>query len=55
MPYSKERKEAILEKIMPPHNRSIVELAREEGLSEPPLHLWRGQVLPRRGGNRWAY
>lgn len=36
MQYSKERKEAVLKKMMPPHTRSIVELAREEGISEAP-------------------
>ena len=43
MQYSKERKEAVLKKMMPPHNRSIVDLAREEGISEATLYLWRRQ------------
>jgi transposase-like protein len=47
MQYSKERKEAVLKKMMPPHNRSIVELAREEGISEATLYLWRRQVRER--------
>jgi hypothetical protein len=34
MRYSKERKEAVLRKMMPPQNRSIVELAKEEGIAE---------------------
>jgi transposase-like protein len=44
MRYSKERKEAVLKKMMPPHNRSIVELAKEEGISEATLYLWRRQA-----------
>jgi transposase-like protein len=44
MRYSKERKEAVLKKMMPPHNRSIIELAREEGISEATLYLWRRQA-----------
>ncbi|WP_170180252.1 transposase [Desulfoglaeba alkanexedens] len=47
MRYSKERKEAVLKKMMPPHNRSIIELAKEEGISEAALYLWRGQVRER--------
>lgn len=34
MEYSKERKGSVPKKMMPPHNRSIDELAREEGISE---------------------
>ncbi len=52
MRYSKERKEAVLKKMLPPENKSIPELAREEGISEPTLYLWRtaaratGRLLP---------
>ena len=41
MRYSPERKEAVLRKMMPPHNRSVRELAREEGISEATLYNWR--------------
>ena len=34
MRYSPERKEAVLKKMMPPHNQSISRLAIEEGISE---------------------
>ena len=34
MRYPPERKEAVLKKMMPPHNRTIRELALEEGISE---------------------
>jgi len=50
--YSPERKEAVLKKMLPPHNRSIPELAQEEGISEATLYNWRkaaraaGRLLP---------
>ena len=44
MPYSQERKEAVLRKMMPPHNRTIKQLAREEGISEATLFNWRKQA-----------
>ena len=47
MQYSKERKEAVLKKMMPPHNRSIDELAREEGISEATLYIWRRKARER--------
>ena len=34
MRYPSERKEAVLRKMMPPHNRSIKKLFEEEGISE---------------------
>ena len=44
MRYPKKRKEAVLSKMMPPHNRSIVELAKEEGISEATLYNWRREA-----------
>jgi transposase-like protein len=44
MRYSPERKEAILKKMMPPHNRSISQLASEEGISEATLYNWRNEA-----------
>lgn len=44
MKYSQERKEAVLRKMMPPHNRSISQLAKEEGISEPTLYNWRNDA-----------
>jgi len=41
MRYSPERKESVLRKMMPPHNRSIKRLAQEEGISEATLYNWR--------------
>ena len=34
MKYSTERKEAVLRKMMPPHNKSVIQLAKEEGSSD---------------------
>lgn len=47
MRYPKERKEAILKKMMPPHNRSVIDLAREEGISEATLYNWRREARDR--------
>ena len=50
--YSNERKEAVLRKMLPPHNRPLAELAAEEGISEATLYNWRrdardrGRLLP---------
>jgi transposase-like protein len=41
--YSPERKNAVIEKMMPPHNVAIRELARESGISEVTLYNWRKQ------------
>ena len=44
MKYPEERKESVLKKMIPPHNRTIPELAREEGISEATLYAWRGEA-----------
>jgi transposase-like protein len=44
MRYSQERREAVLKKMLPPHSRSIPELAEEEGISVGTLYLWRKQA-----------
>ena len=44
MRYSPERKEAVLKKMMPPHNRPIKQLAVEEGISEATLYNWRTEA-----------
>ena len=52
MKYSVERKEAMLKKMLPPNQQSIPQIAREEGISEAALYLWRkearhqGRLLP---------
>ena len=42
--YSEERKAAVLKKLLPPHNRSVVDVAEEEGISSATLYTWRNQV-----------
>ena len=44
MRYPKERKEAILKKMMPPDNQSIADLAKAEGVSEGTLYNWRDEA-----------
>lgn len=38
--YSEERKAAVLNKLLPPQNRSVVSVAAEEGISDVTLHSW---------------
>lgn len=42
--YSEEFKYSIMARMMPPHNQSVSEIARETGLAEGTLHLWRKQA-----------
>jgi transposase-like protein len=55
--YSAERKEALLRQMMPPMNKLISELARENGISEQTLYTWRrnlkaqGVPVPGNGKN----
>lgn len=42
--YSRERREAIIAKMSGPQRKSIAELAKEEGISEPTLYNWRKQA-----------
>ena len=44
MKYSNECKQAALAKLCPPHNRSIREVAAEEGISEATPYNWRKQA-----------
>lgn len=44
MRHSLERKEAVLKKMLPPHNRLIRELAGEEGISAATLYVWRKEA-----------
>lgn len=39
--YSEERKAAVMRKLLPPENRTVVEVAQEEGISEVTLYNWR--------------
>jgi transposase-like protein len=42
--YSGERKESVIQKMMPPHNTPIPELAAETGISDVTLYTWRKQA-----------
>ncbi len=42
--YSEERKAAVLKKLLPPLNRSVPDVAKEEGISEQTLYNWRRQL-----------
>ena len=44
MNYSKEYKDSILRRILPPNNESITKIAKEEGLSEQTLRNWRDKA-----------
>lgn len=60
--YSKERKAAVLKKLLPPQNRSVVSVAEEEGISGVTLYSWlkqcRQQGMPvpgnRHAGEDWS-
>jgi len=42
--YSAERKESVIQKMMPPHNIPIPQLAEESGISDVTLYNWRKQA-----------
>jgi len=42
--YSLERKESVIQKMMPPHNIPIPRLAKETGISDVTLYNWRKQI-----------
>lgn len=52
MGYPKQRKEAVLKKMLPPSNKTIAEISKEEGISEATLYKWRkaaraeGRLMP---------
>ncbi|HQT04032.1 MAG TPA: transposase [Thiotrichales bacterium] len=54
-PYTIERKDAVLVKLLPPYNRSISEVAQSEGITEATLYNWlkkakkEGHLVPERG------
>lgn len=55
MKYTDERREAVLRKLLPPHNRTVTSLAEEEGICAATLYNWRkqarraGRLLPANG------
>ena len=52
MGYPRERKEAVLKKMLPPCNKPRSEIVKEEGISESALYNWReasraeGRLMP---------
>jgi transposase-like protein len=42
--YSPERKAAVLARMMPPHNLSVNEIDRQEGIPANTLYGWRSQA-----------
>lgn len=44
MNYSKELKDALLRRMLPPNNESITKISREEGISEQTLRTWRDKA-----------
>jgi transposase-like protein len=60
--YSDERKAAVLNKLLPPHNRTVVSVSAEEGISDVTLYSWlkqcRQQGMPvpgnRNNGDDWS-
>lgn len=44
MAYATERKEAILKKLLPPINKTVAEVAQEEGISVNTLYNWRDKA-----------
>jgi transposase len=42
--YPEDRKAAVLGKLLPPHNRSVPEIAKGEGISEATLYNWLKQT-----------
>lgn len=60
--YSDERKAAVVNKLLPPHNRTVASVSAEEGISGVTLYSWlkqcRQQGLPvpgnRNNGDDWS-
>ena len=42
--YSEERKMAVLDKMLPPHNMSVSQVSTQEGISVAALYNWRKQA-----------
>ena len=60
--YTKERKEEIVKRMMPPHNESVAQLSKDEGITEVTLYKWRkearakGDATPGNGqtSDKWS-
>lgn len=52
--YSPERKEALLKKLLPPHNLSVAEVARQEGISDATSMLGGDGIFKRLAKPRFS-
>ncbi|MGA9619100.1 transposase [Serratia proteamaculans] len=43
-PYSPERKAAVIARMLPPHNQSVNQIARQEGIPPKTLYHWRSSA-----------
>jgi transposase len=44
MRYSKELKDSIIRRMLPPNNEAIRKISKEEGISEQTLRHWRDKI-----------
>ena len=44
MKYSKEFKDSIIRRMLPPNNESISKISKEEGISEQTIRNWRNKA-----------
>lgn len=42
--YSVKRREAVLKKLLPPYNKTVADVAREEGISAHTIYNWRSKA-----------
>ncbi|MCL1080023.1 hypothetical protein D5R81_18530 [Parashewanella spongiae] len=42
--YSEERKEAVLNKMLPPRNMTVPQISKEEGIPLQTLYSWRSKA-----------
>jgi len=47
MKYSDERRQSVLAKLAAPHNRTVAEVAKEEGISTGTIYNWRNEARER--------
>ncbi len=47
--YSQARRASALDKLLPPNNRSVAEVSKEEGICTATLYNWRKSVKERGG------
>jgi len=44
MKYTRRIKESVLRKVLPPESRSVLEVAKEMGISEQTIYNWKSQT-----------